>query len=1006
MAGFRWGFNVNGNRVGDVNYFLQFTERISPNWMLIMSNTQLAERVLEVTNGQTQVIDRAYSPKEGTQWQTQSPASYAAELMAGNRKHLWHYILNEPNTGNDINAVRKRNDWLADVVEIMVGQGFKVIVGNLAAGSFENWHIDQGAYDRLLKVLSDNRESAKFGIHEYTAIVLPLGGGRWSQWDLLEREKMQPQYWPRLDHPNPDFRMQDYTTKFVGNYYHLFRSHWLQMRVINTLGLPPVEFVHTEYGWDRMPDMAQGQNHIYDAVKKRYGVSEPFNDLRGAYTHGKVWKYYWPNWSTSQAILEQFKWSDENYNEWYSGFLPFMWSFGDNWDNIDGFNFGADRELHEMMIDWSDAVKNEQDVEPAPPPVPVPPTDPVPDPPTEPTPDPVPDDPDYPIFEDNSNVLVNPSLGGHTIQEIVYDANGNQKIIEIPDDWTWVYEPLESDKGLVPSVFHRSPGMGVSGGYISWRGGFEQSSTLIVKGQRYMARGTIQNNFRFTDGSNDYYNNVKFRFVVTSPDGKEFNSEWFSSNSEWQGRQIEFLWVFESESTFVGSVRFECWTRWGNTDGEVKFIAILLERRASDYRDDVVDYIGGDVVIPTPDPDPEPTPDPDPTPDPPPSGEFDMLEFMMGDGRAYDLRYEFPGGPGEGFQTVQTQVEGRRFYHVKGHIGHQSQWEELFYDHNYIYRGTDISPNMDELYQVHENGEYGQKWIPRIMTIGQQHLAKPLITFRYKSDGRNVPNKDPYIFPHWIKLHAYHPQYTFKSGFTLNDVIELHGFLDAGGSPGVNFERYFYAKGYGLVAWQDPTKQPQWTSYISKVHDSGQLIRMNIGWLELPSLPPLPPKDEPPVKPTTFPLTDSRWKKILLSSTDERFGTNIRQLSNTRSPVIASVYKDRPALILREEARTEPDGIWYPVRLNSRKGAGFEDGDFSNSGWVRQDVVTYREYQEPTPPPPPDEPVDPDMYIEVYAQFDPTNELHSKLAGILRNTGEALDVAGADVSIDEDQVGG
>lgn len=975
----RFGFNVNGQRLGDAAYFYDFVRQLRPTWMLIMDSPKVANNVHDITEGETNVVQRTYSEKNGSQWQRQSPESYATELMAQGNKHLWKYILNEPGGGTNEKDVRRMSEWIARVVEIMTDNGHKVVAANLSVATWENWMVNKGGYDRLLHVLSERREVAKFGIHEYTAIVLPFGVGAWDRWDMLDREKMQPHQWPRLDtRLGTGQRLGDYTKEVVPVTYHLLRSHWFQRRVVDVLKKDPLDFVLTEYGWDRLGDLTAGQNHIYDALLKRYGASHGYHELHSAYTLANVWKHYWPEWSTSRAVFEQFKWSDSVYSSDYLAFLPFMWSFGDEWD-ASGFNFGADKELHSLMLEWAESLRDESQDVPSPEP--------------QPDPDPIEPDPDEVIMDDFSNILRNSSLNGFRQQEVVYEENGRKRVIEAPDNWTWVYEPKQPDPGQVPEVFHRSPGMGVAGGYIAWLGGFEQDDVKLVKGQRYLARATTQQNFRFASEGN-FEDNINWRFVVTDEDGVEYTSDWLRYGGDnWQNNQIEMLWVFEPVETFTGSFRYECRCKWANTDGEMLWVNIACQNAPEGYKNDVVQFIG------------EGTPDPDPTPDP--DLEIDTLDYVRGDGRVYDLEFQFPGNQyASGAERMQTQVEGRRFFHVKGGVDAVDyNWEELWYTNEYVYRGTDISPSEAEYYETSENGKYGQRWLPRRARVGDRILAVPLITFRYKSNGQNVPSKAPYLFPHWIEIKAIHASYTFPdSGQTVNDVVELWSYLHdpQNNQPGENFERSFYAKGYGLVGWQDPTKN--WRSYMKNPQVTGQttLPRKVVPSIQLPPLPPLDetpdPTPDPTPNPDTFPLSDPRWSPVWASSVGG-FGTNIRQRPTTSSPRVGLIRQDYPALLLKQEKRTMNDGVWYPIRLNTQVELNHSNGDFSNFGWVRSDVFTYRDYVAPSPDPKP-EPND-EAWFELYVTYNKANATQGNLADAVRNISEALNANGADVLWDE-----
>jgi hypothetical protein len=177
-----------------------------------------------------------------------------------------------------------------------------------------------------------------------------------------------------------------------------------------------------------------------------------------------------------------------------------------------------------------------------------------------------------------------------------------------------------------------------------------------------------------------------------------------------------------------------------------------------------------------------------------PNQVYDMLEFLRGDGRTYELACDWIGGAR---QRVQTQRAGAKFYHVK-----HGEWEELWADEHFIYRGTDTSPGGGEVYTLTENGRYGSPWIPRKMAIGVPFQRTPQVVFRRKADGAAVPGK-AFVHVTWIALEAVHKTLLLSSGVTLNDVAVLVAYENAGGKPqAAPFERYYYARGYGLVGWE------------------------------------------------------------------------------------------------------------------------------------------------------------------------------------------------------------
>lgn len=362
----RISFNANGDTVGDVSYFLDVIRKLKPSTTLIMNNIGLANQVYDVTNGETITIFRKWFADDGDFWRTKTPKETASLLIQTGggdaTKHIYKQIMNEPAAkGSDW---KKLSDWVSDTVKYMTDAGHKVVAPNLAVGTYEKSDVANGYFDSMLVTLGERSDVALMGLHEYTAFLLPFGLGYWDRWNLRDRNFVQPQGWPKAS------ELEDYRSQYIEHFYHLMRSTWFNVRR-KDIGAKQHKIVLTEFGWDRMVDLTYGQNHIYQSLERQVGVPSPYTEMRGAYTHENLWHYYWPDWSTSQAILEQFKWADSIYPEWYIGFTPFMWSFGDQWENY-GFNYGKDRDLHNLMIEWSQGMDSSPiEVPPDEPPPPV-----------------------------------------------------------------------------------------------------------------------------------------------------------------------------------------------------------------------------------------------------------------------------------------------------------------------------------------------------------------------------------------------------------------------------------------------------------------------------------------------------------------------------------------------------------------------------------------------------------------------------------------------------------
>jgi hypothetical protein len=224
-------------------------------------------------------------------------------------------------------------------------------------------------------------------------------------------------------------------------------------------------------------------------------------------------------------------------------------------------------------------------------------------------------------------------------------------------------------------------------------------------------------------------------------------------------------------------------------------------------------------------------------PPPPPPGEaIDLLPYFRGDGRQYEVQHPAPqnqslfarimtaltGGPTE---TFQTQRDGDVFYLVKN-----SQYEQFFADGLHIWRGLDTSPGPApgyaerpgelRFYRQFEPGQQFAKWCKRHMAIGETYTGPGHnVQFFYKSDcAPSSANSGNSV--NRVRLVAHHQSMTWN-GILLQDVIEIGGVT-------ADSERFWFARGFGLVAWSS-----QWgQSAISEIHSGrDDLRRETIGCL-------------------------------------------------------------------------------------------------------------------------------------------------------------------------------
>lgn len=236
-----------------------------------------------------------------------------------------------------------------------------------------------------------------------------------------------------------------------------------------------------------------------------------------------------------------------------------------------------------------------------------------------------------------------------------------------------------------------------------------------------------------------------------------------------------------------------------------------------------------------------------------PTEVIDMADFIVGDGRLYEVWQYIASSGNETQARHQTQFEFQpdRFFHTKGNEFY-AQWEELWLDNQFVYRGTDTSPGGDLYYTLRDGGQYGSRWSPRYWRVGDVFERNPWVTFYTK--GNCAVNAE---FPQrtWLKLVAYYPTYTFDAGgpdpITVDQVIELAWLLTQDGQPE---ERYFYARDFGLVGWANNHGD---FSRISEEHapnarpdNTRELIPcLDYGPRPVPDLPLWPPRPyQPPYR--------------------------------------------------------------------------------------------------------------------------------------------------------------
>ena len=181
--------------------------------------------------------------------------------------------------------------------------------------------------------------------------------------------------------------------------------------------------------------------------------------------------------------------------------------------------------------------------------------------------------------------------------------------------------------------------------------------------------------------------------------------------------------------------------------------------------------------------------------------------MVSGNGPLYEVR-DLDGAQ----RRVQTQVDpvNRKFYITKGTGGKdgKSEFEELAWDSDYIYRGLDTSPGLGRFYVQYDVGKTVAKWIPRFMNVSQDWVGSGHWVQFFEKESCNISHPNSGSATNVNKFFNYHETIEFN-GLIIADVIHI-------GKPAG--ERFWFAKGLGMVGWASDWNE----SYISEIHQPGQ----------------------------------------------------------------------------------------------------------------------------------------------------------------------------------------
>ena len=146
-----------------------------------------------------------------------------------------------------------------------------------------------------------------------------------------------------------------------------------------------------------------------------------------------------------------------------------------------------------------------------------------------------------------------------------------------------------------------------------------------------------------------------------------------------------------------------------------------------------------------------------------------------------------------GTHALSQTVTGQTIYNVKWS---NDSYETYSYDNNYIYLKEDHSGSPNPGSYTFSNG----KWMKLNMQVGEQIDASDNHIQNFTVSSNSCTPATTGSFPYTMTLLQHLPSYDLGGSLGVQDVIVLQYDYRAGG--GTNYEKSYYAKGWGLVKWE------------------------------------------------------------------------------------------------------------------------------------------------------------------------------------------------------------
>lgn len=262
------------------------------------------------------------------------------------------------------------------------------------------------------------------------------------------------------------------------------------------------------------------------------------------------------------------------------------------------------------------------------------------------------------------------------------------------------------------------------------------------------------------------------------------------------------------------------------------------------------------------------------------------------------------------------------------------EYEELWYDDTYIYRGADTSRAPEgDIYSHFSGDRYGAPWAPRWWKKGDVFKRTPDVRVFRLSDG-TVLQYDRHVIS-YLKFVEYHKRYTFSSGITVENVAEV---LWLAADMKTQIERYFYARDIGPVGFYY-LPGGGYNSEIALYPSSKPMpARRDIPWFARyrPALPPLAAAPTPPSPTPALPKAPEEYGPLVdvVVTKTAAETANVRDLPSAASQaaVVATVRKGD--ILKARIAKPHIDPLYQWVVVESINGVQVKKNGQAITGYL------------------------------------------------------------------------